>query len=500
MSSESEMTKETSSSSTPFSLFYRHPRLMKGLSLVSSFGVLSSGLVVAQTNSPVDTGMAQPQSAVEPAPEAPAPERPRAAAPEPIFAPEPPVREKTPVVVESEPIREEIPPAPAPVREPESVVERQPILSAPDLYVPDAATVSKPPATLLNPAPVQETAKSPIPPTNTYIDRTDYSVGATRNYEAPDRVLLTERSTGCSTISRNGQLQSGNCGIVTPAVAPTAAQPSPNQPLAVQPTPTQQRANAVKLFEDPRPVSTIGQQQLGGVPKLPMPQVVPMPKVATNQPVNVGPLRVSPSYSNQETPASYPVYSPSPNYSTYSSSASPLPTSLAYYNLTRRPFGRLNMGKASFMFPLSIPTEITSIFGWRIHPISGDQRFHSGTDLGAPEGTPVLAAVSGQVVTADLLGGYGLTVILQHEKGTQESLYAHMSQIFVKPGDKVEQGNVIGRVGNTGNSTGPHLHFEWRHLTPEGWVAVDAGPHLQYSLAQFTRALQLAQSVPQRGR
>jgi murein DD-endopeptidase MepM/ murein hydrolase activator NlpD len=157
------------------------------------------------------------------------------------------------------------------------------------------------------------------------------------------------------------------------------------------------------------------------------------------------------------------------------------------------------MGKASFMFPLSIPSEITSVFGWRIHPIMGNQRFHSGTDLGAPQGTPVLAAVSGQVVTADFLGGYGLTVILQHEKGTQESLYAHLSEIFVKPGDKVEQGNVIGRVGSTGNSTGPHLHFEWRHLTSEGWVAVDAGAHLQYSLAQFIRALQLAQSTPQRG-
>lgn len=500
MSSESEMTKETSPSSIPSSIFYRYPRLMKGLCLVSSFSVLSSGLVVAQTNSPVDTGMAPPRPAVAPAPEAPAPEsRPRAAAPEPVFAPEPPVREKAPVIVESEPIREKISPAPAPVREPEAIVERKPRLAAPDLSIPDAATVSKPPPTLLNPAPVQETARSPIPPTNTYIDRTDYSVGATRNYEAPDRVLLTERSTGCSTISQNGQLQSGNCGIMTPAAAPIASQPS-RQPLAVQPTPTQQRANAIKLFEDPRPVSTIGEQRLGSVPKLPMPQVIPMSRVAINQPVNASPLQVSRSYSSPEAPASYPVYSPSPNYSTYSSSTSPLPTSLAYYNLTRRPFGPMTMGRANFMFPLSIPAEITSIFGWRIHPITGDQRFHAGTDLGAPEGTPVLAAVSGQVVTADLLGGYGLTVILQHEKGTQESLYGHMSQIFVKPGDQVEQGNVIGRVGSTGNSTGPHLHFEWRHLTPQGWVAVDAGPHLQYALAQFTRALQLAQSVPQRGR
>jgi murein DD-endopeptidase MepM/ murein hydrolase activator NlpD len=499
MSSESEMSKETSSSYNLFRIFYRNPRFMKTLSLVSSFGVLSSGLVVAQTNAPIDRGMAPPQPTVAPAPEV----RARPAAPEPIIAPEASVRERTPVVVEREPIRVET--APAPVREPEPIVERRPAPAAPEFSLPEAATITKPPAALLKPEPVQETAKSPIPPTNTYIDRTDYSVGATRNYEAPDRVLLTERSTGCSTIAQNGQLQSGNCGIVT-STYPTPTEQSATQPtatgqrLVIQPTPTEQRANAVKLFEDQRPGSIVGQQMLGGVPKLPMPQVVPMPQVANNQPINLGPMQLSSINQSQGTPGSYPVYSPSPNYSTYSSSASPLPTSLAYYNLTRRPFGRLNMGKASFMFPLSIPTEITSIFGWRIHPITGDQRFHSGTDLGAPEGTPVLAAVTGQVVTADFLGGYGLTVILQHEKGTQESLYAHMSQIFVKPGDKVEQGNVIGRVGNTGNSTGPHLHFEWRHLTAEGWVAVDAGPHLQYSLAQFTRALQLAQSVPQRGR
>jgi len=533
MSSESEMTKETSSGCTPFSIFHRYPRLMQGLSLFSGLSVLSSGLVVAQTNSPIDTGMAPPKPAEAPvveAPvvEAPAPEvRPKPAAPEPIFAPEASVREPAPApaAIERTPTWEAKPVAP--VREPEPIVERRPPLAAPDLSLPDAATIVKPPATLLNPAPVQESAKSPIPPTNTYIDRTDYSVGATRRYEAPDRVLLTERSTGCSTVSQNGQLSSGSCNVaVTQATAPqatasqttasqtTASQATASQAIASQAiasraiasqaiasraiasqaTATQARAKLVKLLEEPRPGRVLGEPQLGGVPKLPKPQVV-----VSAPPVNVSPLRFSPRNPSERAPASYPVYSPSPNYSTYSSSTSALPTSMAYYNLTRRPFSRLNMGKTSFMFPLTIPTEITSMFGWRIHPITGDQRFHSGTDLGAPEGTPVLATVSGQVVTADFLGGYGLTVILQHEKGTQESLYAHMSQIFVKPGDQVEQGNVIGRVGSTGNSTGPHLHFEWRHLTPEGWVAVDAGTHLQYALAQFTRALQLAQSVPQRG-
>jgi murein DD-endopeptidase MepM/ murein hydrolase activator NlpD len=117
---------------------------------------------------------------------------------------------------------------------------------------------------------------------------------------------------------------------------------------------------------------------------------------------------------------------------------------------------------------------------------------HSGTDLGAPLGTPVLAAYPGEVAVADSLGGYGLTVILRHEKGTQESRYAHLSEIFVKPGDIVEQGAVIGRVGSTGLSTGPHLHFEWRYLTNAGWVAVDAGLHLEYALANMMQAMQMA--------
>jgi murein DD-endopeptidase MepM/ murein hydrolase activator NlpD len=149
------------------------------------------------------------------------------------------------------------------------------------------------------------------------------------------------------------------------------------------------------------------------------------------------------------------------------------------------------------MFPLAVPASITSIFGWRMHPISGDYRFHAGTDLGAPQGTPVVAAAKGEVVAADYWGGYGLIVVLRHEDNTQESRYAHLSDIFVRPGDKVEQGMVIGRVGSTGNSTGPHLHFEWRHRTDEGWVAVDAGESLKLSLAQFIRALQIAQAESQ---
>jgi murein DD-endopeptidase MepM/ murein hydrolase activator NlpD len=153
----------------------------------------------------------------------------------------------------------------------------------------------------------------------------------------------------------------------------------------------------------------------------------------------------------------------------------------------------LGNGNIRLIFPLSIPAPISSIFGWRVHPITGDRRFHSGTDLAAPLGTPVLAAYAGQVAIADFLGGYGLAITLQHNKNTQETLYGHLSELFVKPGDWVKQGDVIGRVGSTGNSTGPHLHFEFRQLTSDGWIALDAGQQLEYALAQLIKAMQVAQ-------
>jgi murein DD-endopeptidase MepM/ murein hydrolase activator NlpD len=127
----------------------------------------------------------------------------------------------------------------------------------------------------------------------------------------------------------------------------------------------------------------------------------------------------------------------------------------------------------NMIFPLPIPVPITSGFGWRIHPISGDRRFHTGLDLGAPYGTPVLSALAGHVVEAGAMGGYGLAVIVEATSGQQQNLYGHLSAIAVKPGDQVAQGSVLGLVGSTGNSTGPHLHFETLLPTTEGWSAVD---------------------------
>lgn len=150
-----------------------------------------------------------------------------------------------------------------------------------------------------------------------------------------------------------------------------------------------------------------------------------------------------------------------------------------------RPLNILRRGSEEYIFPLSIPASISSLFGWRMHPIHQSWRFHSGTDLAAPTGTPVLATRAGRVSVSDFLGGYGLTVIMRHDDGNLESRYAHLSQLAVKAGEWVEQGEVIGLVGSTGNSTGPHLHFELRQLTGEGWVAKDPIEALEYGLANL---------------
>lgn len=135
------------------------------------------------------------------------------------------------------------------------------------------------------------------------------------------------------------------------------------------------------------------------------------------------------------------------------------------------PASAKQLGWVNLMFPLPIAAVLTSAFGWRVHPISGALSFHAGIDLGAPMGTPVLAATSGQVVMADQMGGYGLAVVV--EAGNQRNLYGHLSGIAVQPGEKVAQGAILGWVGSTGNSTGPHLHFESQVETSSGWTAVN---------------------------
>ena len=104
---------------------------------------------------------------------------------------------------------------------------------------------------------------------------------------------------------------------------------------------------------------------------------------------------------------------------------------------------------------------ITSGFGNRVHPLLRYSRFHAGIDFGAPWGSPIVAAADGQVVGAGYAGGYGRQVRIVHEGGLMTT-YSHMSSIVAQPGLPVRQGQVIGYVGSSGLSTGPHVHFEVR--------------------------------------
>ena len=97
----------------------------------------------------------------------------------------------------------------------------------------------------------------------------------------------------------------------------------------------------------------------------------------------------------------------------------------------------------------------------RVHPITGQNRMHNGLDMNGAMGDPIKAAKAGTVILSGVKGGYGNTVMIDHGGG-MVTLYAHQSQLGVAVGDKVSTGQVIGYVGSTGQSTGPHLHFEVR--------------------------------------
>ena len=117
--------------------------------------------------------------------------------------------------------------------------------------------------------------------------------------------------------------------------------------------------------------------------------------------------------------------------------------------------------ETSYLWPLPGYYRLSSLFGYRIHPITGKAHSHTGIDIPAPGNTPILACKSGQVVTSAYHYSYGNYVVIDHGNGNS-TLYAHMSSRAVSEGDMVTQGQTIGYVGTTGSSTGNHLHLEVR--------------------------------------
>ena len=121
--------------------------------------------------------------------------------------------------------------------------------------------------------------------------------------------------------------------------------------------------------------------------------------------------------------------------------------------------GQPQSTSSGMMMPVA--GSITSYFGYRYHPILHFTRFHAGLDIGASWGSPIVAAADGQVAAAGWAGGYGREVRIVHGDGLM-TLYGHMSEIVAQPGSYVRAGQLIGYVGSSGLSTGPHLHFEVR--------------------------------------
>jgi murein DD-endopeptidase MepM/ murein hydrolase activator NlpD len=165
-------------------------------------------------------------------------------------------------------------------------------------------------------------------------------------------------------------------------------------------------------------------------------------------------------------------------------------------------FEASGVGRESGTLMQPVPGAISSNYGLRMHPILGYSRMHRGVDFRAAHGTPIVAATDGRVTLAGWNGGYGRTVRINHAGGLT-TLYAHMSRMTVKNGDQVRRGQVIGYVGSTGLSTGPHLHYELyrngQHVNPRSVRFVTRAQLSGADLASFRSRLRSLLATPAGG-
>lgn len=445
---------------------------LRGVCWLTSLGILGNGLVWAQaaprdsadeiapgqtlpplapmtTTPPTPSTVpnpdysSQPPLTITPAPSSPPPSS---------IAPQPEITRPVPPQAPASSPEISIPVAPQPSQVPEVPV--QPQLSTPtapqtepDPDLPPLPSLGQPEAI----APPRSATQPPVPPEANPLPQIDNRFPPPVSQEqAPGGVESHSPSPSCRTIFKDGQLQSAVCeGQATPPAAPEVA--APNVPQ---------------------------------LPDLTAPGTLPTPP---NLPDPETPAADSEAIATEDDPTSVSEEIQPP--------AAP-PREVVVYRYEKLDLKFEGNGDRTLLFPLLKSAPMTSGFGWRIHPIFQSERFHSGTDFAAPEGALVVAAYSGRVAIADYLSGYGLTVALRHKKDTHESRYAHLSVVHVKPGEWVEQGQVIGRVGNTGFSTGPHLHFEWRRLKGDRWVAVDAGEQLLRAMGRGAFAEVAEGSLP----
>ncbi len=465
------------------------PLVVRSLGCLGSASLLSSslilnGLALAQEAMDAPLEESAPIAAVEPVYVEPEPTY----VPEPVYVePEPayiPPAEPAAVYVEPEPVYEA--PLPAPVLE-SPVVNLTPQDLAPAPSYQDYAAETQ--VETVFDAPLEDYAPRPeLAPVESaggsFIDDSDlYSTGATGSEAvyAEDAELLKnpEVIVNEPTINQPG----------TPEVTPGIA--IPTQSVAGSPTSIDAPLTAEAASVAPTNVSP---EQAAKIQTAVQPNSLNNPGRSEHLPAPstaaTTTMAGSATHNNNGYSVTYPTSSPlGVAVHSLGQNLAPSLNISSYFARTQRPTAVPGNGDRQLLFPLSMPAPISSVFGWRTHPIFGNHRFHSGTDLAAEQGTPIVATLSGKTSTADFVGGYGLTVVLDHADGKHQTLYGHMSEIYVQPGQIIQQGEVIGRVGSTGNSTGPHLHFEIRELTNEGWVAIDPGRFLEGSIAQLMQLL-----------